>query len=221
MASDKTKEGLKPAGGGGAGFLSAETYEKIRKLLAYADLVPDPSQFEVVERAGKKHFRYRAAGDPANGPAGGAAGATGGTAFCEIYTDAGDSFIRGGVVFCGDKNFNVPGHEINLAVSGDYLVYLEFDCEANRDDDGELILSGILTSAETTPASFWQTDAYSPSPPTQYPDNTNPTVSTGIGTIIIPLGRLIITGGAATFSPVACGNVTVNQCAGVLSHTRS
>lgn len=130
--------------------------------------------------------------------------------------------IKGGVVYAGDKNFNVPERGINLASSGAWLIYLEIDVEANRDDDGEIILPGIKTSAETDPSSFWQHDAWSAGPPpTQYPDNTNPEVTDGLGTIIIPLGKLTVADGAATFERVDCGNVTIGQCAGILSHTRT
>jgi len=96
--------------------------------------------------------------------------------------------IRGGLVYVGDKNFNVPQRGINLASSGTWLIYLEIDCESNRDDDGEIFLPGIKTSAETDPSTFWQSASWSAGPPeTQYPDNTNPEVSDGLGTIIIQL----------------------------------
>lgn len=129
--------------------------------------------------------------------------------------------IRGGIVYCGDKNFSVPRKELVLTSDGVWIIYLEIDCESNRDDDNEIILPKIKTSSETDPASFWQNDAWSIGPPeTQYPDNTNPSVSDGIGTIIIPLGKLTIADGAASFVKVGCGNITVEQCGGTLSHTR-
>jgi hypothetical protein len=62
--------------------------------------------------------------------------------------------IRGGIVYCGDKNFNVPYQGINLAASGVWLVFLEIGCESNRDDDNEIILPGIKTSAETARLAF-------------------------------------------------------------------
>ena len=153
-------------------------------------------------------------------------GSTGLCPFGELETwqDGEDTLtgIRGGIVYCGDKNFNVPRKEINLASDSDSLIYLEIACEANRDDDNELILSGIKTSSETNPATFWKDVSYAAGPPvTQYPDNDNPTVSTGIGKIIIPIGRLIVLDDAATLTPAACGNVIVSQCAGTLSQTRA
>jgi hypothetical protein len=146
---------------------------------------------------------------------GGGAG-TGPCAFGDVLELPDDArAIVGGVVYCGDKNFNVPRYDLALGTDGDWLVYLELACESNRDDEGEIFLPGIKTSSETSPGSFWNitTDA-------SYPANTNPPVSTGIGTIIIPLGSLTITDGVPTFVPTACGQVTVNQCGGTLSHTR-
>jgi hypothetical protein len=126
--------------------------------------------------------------------------------------------IRGGIVYCGDKNFNVPYQGINLATSGVWLVFLEIGCESNRDDDNEIILPGIKTSAETDPSSFWDKKTFTTG--TSYDDNTNPTVTDGLGTIIIPIGKLTVADGAASFERVGCGNVTIGQCAGILSHTR-
>lgn len=127
--------------------------------------------------------------------------------------------IRGGVVYCGDKNFDVPYQGINLAVPGTWLVQLEIECESNRDDDGEIILPGIKTSAITDASTFWDNKPWTEG--TSYDDNTNPVVEDGLGTIIIPIGKLTVADGAAKFEPVACGNITIAQCAGILSHTRS
>ena len=129
--------------------------------------------------------------------------------------------IKGGIVYCGNKNFSVPHKELNLESSGTWLVYLEIDCEVNRDDDHEIILPGIKTSAETDPSTFWDKTSWSAGPPeTQYPDNTEPTVADGLGTIIIPIGKLEIADGAATLANVDCGHITIGQCGGVLNHTR-
>ena len=162
---------------------------------------------------------------PVGGRNGGGGGGSSSCTFGEIttWTEGEDTLkgIRGGLISCGDKNFNVANHEVNPATDGDWLVYLEIECESNRDDDDELILSGIKTSSETDPDSFWQTVPYDPGPPvTQYPDNTNPTVATGIGTIIIPLGRLVVDDGIMSFTYAGCGNVTIGQCGGTLSHSR-
>ena len=124
--------------------------------------------------------------------------------------------IRGGVILCGDKNFNVPDGEINVGADGPKVIYITIPCEANMDDDSELILSGIKTSsaASLTGADWTVADSY--------PDNTNPTVaSAGIGTFIFPIGSITITSGAASnFVPTGCGTCNISQCAGTLSHTR-
>jgi len=159
------------------------------------------------------------------GKRGGGGGTTGECFFGEIVTTVdGETTtyaIKGGTIYCGDKNFNAADKVLTIGADAVTLIYLEIDCEANRDDDGEIILPGILTSAETDPATFWQSTAYSAGPPaTQYPDNTNPDASDGLGTIIIPIGKLTVTSGVPTLAPVGCGNIRVDQCAGTLSHTR-
>ena len=215
MAS-KDPEKLKPAGGKRALFLSSETYEKIRKLLAMADLLPDANQFEIIERGGKKHFRLRPEPQANASGGGGSSAPTGSCPFGEIATEAGDTFIRGGIIYCGESNIEVPNQELNLAAEGEWLVWIEVDCIANRDDDNEIFLPG-MTSA-TAPASDWDKVSWSSS--ASYPDNENPTVSTGSGKIIVPIGRLEIEDGSATLLQASCGNITINQCAGILSHTR-
>lgn len=132
--------------------------------------------------------------------------------------------IRGGLVYCGNKNFNTPPKELDLETSGTWLIYLEVECEANRDDDHEIILPGIKTSSITDPSEFWKSVSWSAgsgeTEETQYPDNDEPEVTDGIGKIMVPIGKLTIDGGKATLVKVACGNVTITQCGGVLSHTR-
>lgn len=129
--------------------------------------------------------------------------------------------IRGGVVYAGDRNFNVPYQGLDLAVDGVWLFYLEIEVEANRDDDHEILLPEIKTSPEADPAAFWNYVAWTVGPPeTQYPDNENPEVADGLGTIIIPIGKLTIQDGAARLEPVGCGNITIGHCAGILNHTR-
>ena len=142
--------------------------------------------------------------------------------FGEIITIEGDSTfdkgIRGGIVYCGDKNFNVPFKGIDLDSDSDKLIFLKVACESNRDDDHEMILPGIKTSSETSPAGFWQDMAWSET--ASYPDNTNPGVASGIGTIRIPIGRLTVKDGSAKLDAAGCGHVKIEQCGGILTHTR-
>lgn len=125
--------------------------------------------------------------------------------------------IRGGVIYCGDQNFNVEPFGIDLGTDASIMVYIELTCESNRDDAGEILLPGINTSADFP---TWETSAYVPGDDNFYPANTNPDASDGIGTIIIPIGILTVLDGAATLDPVNCGNITINQCGGTLTHTR-
>jgi len=124
--------------------------------------------------------------------------------------------IRGGVIYCGDKNFSVPDKEINLETSGVWLIQVSLVCEANRDDDNSLILPGIKTSSASTAtmtAKAWTSG-------TNYDSNTNPTASTGIGTIKLPVGKLTIANGVAKLAATGCGGFHVDQCAGTLSYHR-
>ena len=159
------------------------------------------------------------------GTGGGGTGSTATTCFFgEVITypvgEETKTGIRGGTIACGDKNFNVPNKELNLESDGVTLIYLEIDVTANTDDDGEILLPGIETSTETTPSGFWESTAWTAEPVTQYPNNVRPLVTTGVGKIIIPIGKLTIADGAATLEAVGCGNITINHCGGTLTATR-
>lgn len=146
---------------------------------------------------------------------------TGATAcpFGEIITVDDGTYTRaisGGVFLCGDKNFNVPYRGIVLATSGSWLVELTLTgITLATDDDDQVFLSGI-TTASGTPA--WGTVAYTGTQ--NYTSNTNPASPSGTGTIVIPIGILVIASGAATLTPVGCGTIEATQCAGILTHTR-
>jgi len=139
--------------------------------------------------------------------------------FGEIITVADGTYTRaisGGVFLCGDKNFNVPYRGIVLATSGSWLVKLTLTgIDPATDDDDQVFLSGIVT-ASGTPA--WGTIAYTGSE--SYTSNTNPASPSGTGTIVIPIGILVVASGAATLTPVACGTIEATQCGGILTHTR-
>lgn len=153
--------------------------------------------------------------------------------FGEIYTyqDGSDSdaepnpAIRGGMVYCGDKNFLVPPDVIDLTVTGAWLAFMRIECESNRDDDEEIFLPGIKTSADDV-TTFWDEITWTADPVVTYEDNVNPDISTGLGTIIIPIGKYTVTAGVGggpntlKLEPVGCGDITINQCGGTLSFTR-
>jgi hypothetical protein len=124
--------------------------------------------------------------------------------------------ILGGIIYCGDKTFEVPNQEINLATAGDSLVWIELTCESNRDDDSEIFLPGIKTGE--APASEWERVTWSDT--ASYPDGESPTVTSGTGKIILPIGRLTIASGAATLQAAGCGHFRIQQCGGTLSFSR-
>ena len=140
-------------------------------------------------------------------------------AFGEIITVDDGTYTRaisGGVFLCGDKTFNVPHRGIVLATSGSWLVKLTLTgIDPATDDDDQIFLSGIIT-ASGTPA--WGTVAYTGSE--SYTSNTNPASPSGTGTIVIPIGILVIASGSATLTPVGCGTIEATQCGGILTHTR-
>ena len=135
--------------------------------------------------------------------------------------------IKGGMVYCGDKTFTVPPYEIDMTAAGVWLAFMRIECESNRDDDEEIFLPGIKTSGDTVDT-FWDKLAWTAGPPpTQYEDNVNPFITTGLGTIIIPAGKFSVVAGVGdapntlTFEPVACGDITINQCGGTIGFSRA
>lgn len=125
--------------------------------------------------------------------------------------------ISGGPIHCGDQNWEMSPQELNLSVSGVWLVYIEVECTANTDDDGEIFLPGINTG--TRPTGDWGQDAWTD--PTDYPANTSPTLPSGDGTIILPIGKLTIAAGKAKLEATGCGGFTIGHCAGTLSYSRA
>jgi hypothetical protein len=154
----------------------------------------------------------------------GSGGGSAGSAICPfgeiIDVDDETSFskgIRGGVIFCGDKNFNVKYEGINTAPETNWETLIQIKIagvEPVTDDDGEIYLPGISTAGSIP---VWE----SRSVETGYDDNTNPPSPSATGTIIIPLGKLTVTAGVPSFEPTGCGNITIGQCAGILNFTRA
>jgi len=155
---------------------------------------------------------------------GGSSGGSSGTSssnFCSIIDttdEPPDKAIKGGLIRCGDQNFNVNDYVLDLGTDGTWLVQIELtDIEAATDDDGEIFLPGVITST-STPA--WDLKAWTD--PTDYDANTNPTSpASPTGTIILPVGKLIIADGVPSLRPTACGNFLIGQCAGILNYSRA
>jgi hypothetical protein len=211
-------EDFKPQPGGkGNSLLSPATVALIHELAARAQIELDPTQFTRIERGGKIHYRYNASETPAS-RAGGGGGGVNGCPFGEIIDEGEDKAIRGGTLQVGDKNFDVPAKVFSTGTSGSWLVFLRVPVTVNIDDAGEILLPGVETSTATDPAGFWELDAWSAGPPaTQYEDNTRPVLSTGVGEIIIGIGKLTVAAGVGTLAAARCGNIIVNHCAGTLT----
>jgi len=118
--------------------------------------------------------------------------------------------IRGGIIHCGDQNWNIDDNPINTETDLDTLIWIAVSCTVNTDDDGELLLPGIDTGTEPT---AWSSGA-------SYPANTPPTVAVPTATVILPIGRLIVEDGSASLIPSGCGNFTVTHCAGTVGYSR-
>ena len=147
-------------------------------------------------------------------------GGSGPCPFGELTTvslSSNDLAVRGGVIYAGDKNYNVEPYKINLTSNGSFLIYITLQVEVNRDDDNEIILPNIKTCSKTSITS----SDWSQSTSTSYPNNTPPVLTSGLGTIIIPIASCKITDNQIeTISFTKCGNITINQCGGTLSHSR-
>lgn len=110
--------------------------------------------------------------------------------------------IRGGVVTAGKKTWNVPPNELNLAASGEWLVWLEVSVTANND-------SGVnIPGLDTSTAPSWEKRSVS----SGYPDTTQPNSTGTGGKAIIPIGKLTIADSSAKLDPARCGNVSVGFC---------
>ncbi len=127
--------------------------------------------------------------------------------------------IRGGVIYCGDQNWNITRHELNVDTDGNWLISIPVDVIVNRDDDNEIILPGIKTGTKPDDSDWDQTEITEEGDE-DYPENEEPEVSDGAGKIYIPIGTLTIKDGIPSLAKVACGNIRIDQCGGVLSHTR-
>lgn len=135
--------------------------------------------------------------------------------FGTLSLSGSDRYIKGGIIYCGDKNINVTGTDLIISSSTPRtkLVYFEIPLTVNMDDDNKIILPGIDTTS-WTPA-LEEIDVSS-----GYPNNTPPTLPAGTGTIIIPLGTLTVSASAWNFVGAGCGNIYIDQCSSVLYFTR-
>jgi len=121
--------------------------------------------------------------------------------------------IRGGTVHCGDKNFIIDDAQ-TPASDGEWIACLSVSCEVNQDDDNSILLPGVKTG--TAPSGIQYASAGS-----GYPDNSNPSAGSGQGTIILPIGWVMVENGNPRFWPDGCGNFVINHCVGTLSYHRA
>jgi len=127
--------------------------------------------------------------------------------------------IEGGVLIAGDKNFHIEPRDFTLIAHSTvaYLLYLSVKVKVNQDDDKEILLPGVETCTSTS-TNVWSSIPWTSG--TNYPDNVNPVKGTGLGTIIVPLGKLNVVDGVPNFENAGCGNITITHCGGTLGFTR-
>jgi hypothetical protein len=127
--------------------------------------------------------------------------------------------ILGGIItVAGIDNHEIPNQDINLSVAdNEWLVWIELSYVANRDDDNAIFLQGFESS--TKPISDWEREPYADEEDS-YPSDDPPSLTSGVGMIVLPIGRLKITDGAASLVPAGCGNFTVSHCAGIATYAR-
>lgn len=167
--------------------------------------------------------------------AGGGGGAVAGPChFGELYTYAVEGSgsgsaaleaktgIRGGGLDAIHRTWVMPPYEVDLAIPGEWIIYLRTPVVANTTPDGSATLSGIASS--TAPA--WVALPYdsSASTPVAVEAQVVPPIFTGgaaaDGVSIAVLGILKVAGGSATFQSYGCGGIILNHCPGTLGHSR-
>lgn len=118
--------------------------------------------------------------------------------------------IRGGVIYAGDKVWNVAHRALNLEASGTFKVWVEVAVKGNVEDG--VLLPGL----ETSSAPEWK----QASDEGNYPDQEMPELPSGNGKAIIAIGILTIEEGRASLERVGCGAIQITHCPGTLGHTR-
>lgn len=171
----------------------------------------------IILRSSRNGTVISLAGVPRTSGGGGASGCAFGSIIAITGSATFTRGIAGGLIVCGDKNFNVPAKGLNLEAAGKWLVSVKLDgISPNTDDDNQIMLPGVET-ATGSPA--WDTKTWTES--ADYDDTTHPATPAGTGEIVLPVGILTIADGAASLAPVGCGNFTITQCAGSLGFTRA
>ena len=165
------------------------------------------SGMELVSTSGGFTFRVRL-----SGAAGGSS--IQGDPFAEIITykdgETTKTGIRGGVVYAGDKVWNVDHRALNLEAAGTFKVSLEVGVTANVED--AVLLPGLKTSA----APEWKQVTGDGN----YANQTIPEAPSGSGKAVVAIGILKIEDGTATLTPAGRGAISINHCPGNLGHTR-
>lgn len=144
------------AAGSGLLLLTPATWEALRQILEGMDIRPNPEDFEVSTRGGRKTFRLKppVAGDTRKG--GGGGGSAPG-AFSRVYTDGdGNTMLQGGTVQGGTGTPEVVDDFQLLASAGTppadgTHVSISISVTANEDDD-VLVPGCEVTSASISEA---------------------------------------------------------------------
>lgn len=192
MAKDDRLKNLRPATEP-LGFLTRESWEQVRELLANGGVLMDPTQFEKVQIGGKTLYRLRPGGLPDSSRGGG--GALGG-AFRTIYQAGTPNkwWLQGGSVIGGEGS--EPVTDIELATVGSEPAdgtqkWLKIDGDGEEADG--ILLPGFHVTAVTV-------------------------VATGAANVLPEVGspgtyyHLLGTWGDDNFRPTEGGNILITFC---------
>jgi hypothetical protein len=196
------EEKLPRAGGGRLYYLTAATYEAIRRMLTRAELVPDPRQFETMERGGVRTFRFRGE-QPEQVPGPGGGGGIADGAFFRTYVEDGDTFLQGGQVAGGTGNVTVADVKLYDGVTETWLGSAGQHLQLTVEGDGEAA-DGVLLPV------FDVDSAAAPTAVASLGANTVPTKNATAGVCRISLGVFQADG----FLPANAGNIGVGFCFG-------
>lgn len=116
--------------------------------------------------------------------------------------------IQGGVVFGGNKTWQMGKYAFNPKISGKYYLWITMSLTVNIEDG--VLLPGL----KTTQKPDWGHGS-------SYPEQTLPTAPSGNGKIVLAVGELIIENGSARFSPTGNRGFGVFYRPGTLYYSRT
>jgi hypothetical protein len=184
-------------------LLTGETLLAWREALLKDRAIPGPGITETQTEQGRL---FTAAGGVGNTIFGNSPGE-----FWDLFElgepGSGDWRVRGGTVrVSGKKTIKVPDYVVNTGTDGEKVLYIEVPVKINRTTDEQWPLPDLK---DTNPESLDELDIEDA---TDWPAGTKPEISDGLGIVILPVGRLIVTDGVPRFIPTGFGMFYLTHC---------